>query len=347
MKKGLTKLILSGAAVAAVAATLGTSTYAWYVANDTVKATGIEGASAATSAASIFISRNSTDWGSEVSLSGNIASGDIDATKYTLGGVGDPWVRGNNLLPVEYAGVSAGADTFKLLGTESSGTYTAQTTTTSIADGAAKQFTLFFRTSKVASAADAPNVYLKSLTITNAATNAGALPAADNLNFNGDAAVGGVGTSNSQYKVDIRHALGLTIYSTATGANVGNVNGNTFDPESRTTPYSSTGVTDGSADALAYYNKYMNTNYTYAMNTNPKKEIKASNYTAGTGETVSPINLGKLDYTGETYITVTFSIYLDGWDTFCFDACKGQTFGFDLQFTSDADEALKFVSATA
>ena len=57
MKKGLRKLILSGTALAAVAATLGTSTYAWYTANETVSATNINGASAGATDASIFISK--------------------------------------------------------------------------------------------------------------------------------------------------------------------------------------------------------------------------------------------------------------------------------------------------
>ena len=44
------------------------------------------------------------------------------------------------------------------------------------------------------------------------------------------------------------------------------------------------------------------------------------------------------------YITVDFYIYLDGWDTYCYDACKGQEFQLDLEFTSDVTEALTYAA---
>ncbi len=56
--KGLTKLALSGVALAAVAATLGTSTYAWYVTNAKATVDGVQGASKAIGAGSIFVAQN-------------------------------------------------------------------------------------------------------------------------------------------------------------------------------------------------------------------------------------------------------------------------------------------------
>ncbi len=59
--KGLTKLVLAGTALAATAATLTTSTYAWYVTNNKVEATGVSGATAGSSVAgSLLISENDT-----------------------------------------------------------------------------------------------------------------------------------------------------------------------------------------------------------------------------------------------------------------------------------------------
>ena len=47
MKKSrITKLALSGAAVAALAATFSTSTYAWYVSNKTANVTAVAGSTA-------------------------------------------------------------------------------------------------------------------------------------------------------------------------------------------------------------------------------------------------------------------------------------------------------------
>ncbi len=59
--KGLTKLVLAGTALAATAATLTTATYAWYVVNDHVEATGMTGKTSGSSVAgSLLISRVDT-----------------------------------------------------------------------------------------------------------------------------------------------------------------------------------------------------------------------------------------------------------------------------------------------
>ena len=59
--KGITKLVLAGTALAATAATLTTSTYAWYVTNNEVKATNVQGSTAgAKVAGSLLISEIDT-----------------------------------------------------------------------------------------------------------------------------------------------------------------------------------------------------------------------------------------------------------------------------------------------
>ncbi len=55
--KGLTKLALSGVALAAVAATLGTSTYAWYVANSTASVDGLSGATASSNSGNLLLAQ--------------------------------------------------------------------------------------------------------------------------------------------------------------------------------------------------------------------------------------------------------------------------------------------------
>jgi len=55
--KGLTKLALSGVALAAVAATLGTSTYAWYVSNSKAEINNISGQSNTQAAGSLLINK--------------------------------------------------------------------------------------------------------------------------------------------------------------------------------------------------------------------------------------------------------------------------------------------------
>ncbi|MCR5112629.1 MAG: hypothetical protein K6A63_01690 [Acholeplasmatales bacterium] len=55
--KSLTKLALSGVALAAVAATLGTSTYAWYVSNAEATVAGVNGATAGSTSGNLLVSQ--------------------------------------------------------------------------------------------------------------------------------------------------------------------------------------------------------------------------------------------------------------------------------------------------
>jgi len=59
--KGLTKLALSGVALAAVAATLGTSTYAWYVSNSKAEVSNISGQSNSQAAGSLLLNQLAAD----------------------------------------------------------------------------------------------------------------------------------------------------------------------------------------------------------------------------------------------------------------------------------------------
>ena len=64
--KGLSKIAIAGAALAATAATLGTSTYAWYVSNVEATATGVVAQMQDSTGGSIYISKNGTKFQSEV-----------------------------------------------------------------------------------------------------------------------------------------------------------------------------------------------------------------------------------------------------------------------------------------
>ena len=64
--KGLSKIAIAGAALAATAATLGTSTYAWYVSNQTAEATGVVAQMMDSTGGSIYISKNGTKFSSNI-----------------------------------------------------------------------------------------------------------------------------------------------------------------------------------------------------------------------------------------------------------------------------------------
>lgn len=257
MKKGLKKLILSGAALAAVAATGATSTYAWYTTNTNVSANNIQGQASAGGDSSIFISSDTKSWSQSVDMiavDSYYLTKDkaIDTTKknngtyYTRSGAGtdqDPYVYApttssstatlgqlfekasasegysiNQLFPVEFNNTDK---KFYELGTynKSTSTYTASTTAKSYGDGAYLQFNLYFKTSKTDVL---PTLYIKSINVQNTADPI----AADNLLANSDGtgkAEVGVDRTKDTYAVDIVNALAMTITSnSATKVTTGN-----------------------------------------------------------------------------------------------------------------------------
>jgi hypothetical protein len=66
--KGLSKIAIAGAALAATAATLGTSTYAWYVSNVEATATGVVAQMQDSTGGSVYISKNGTKFYSSVTF---------------------------------------------------------------------------------------------------------------------------------------------------------------------------------------------------------------------------------------------------------------------------------------
>ena len=71
------KLIMSAAALAACAATLTSTTYAWYTTNTEVNANGISGATASSGDTSIFISKDHEEWGQTVTITATDTNGNF------------------------------------------------------------------------------------------------------------------------------------------------------------------------------------------------------------------------------------------------------------------------------
>lgn len=81
MKKFGKKLVLSGLALAATAATLSTTTYAWYVVNPTAEANGMTASTTeATADASVYVSKNGTAFSKTVTLEAGdyLYAGELD-----------------------------------------------------------------------------------------------------------------------------------------------------------------------------------------------------------------------------------------------------------------------------
>jgi hypothetical protein len=217
MKKNLTKLALSGAALAAVAATLGTSTYAWYTTNPTVNANNIVGASSDSGASSIFISKDNTNWSQTVKF---------DGTEFTA----------DKLVPVQST-TTAGSFVDMKNGAAGDTDYVT--------------VTLYFKTSKTS--ANVP-LYVKSITLTNSTAT---LPATDNLLAGDDTTITtgnyGVAYTYGTYTVDFTRALAMEI----TDATSTEAIKQTIDLGSYNTSYKTGTNTVTTGKAHAYYNKVM------------------------------------------------------------------------------------------
>ena len=300
------KLIMSAAALAACAATLTSTTYAWYTTNTEVKASGVSGVSAESGDASIFISKTSatTGWTTSVTLDANAAamiplqlnstdgkllkSGDLKVATF-----GDEGVKGT-----EYV-----------------------------------EFTLYFKTAKTRNNVDLYINTIEVFNITNATAdatktsgyNTGAtLPTYENL-YSGLTNHPGIGT-DAIYSVDMVKALAMTV------SNGDIVDGKTaYKLDSFAKKLSETGVlsngalqgTGAASDAHAYVE---GTGVTIDATKKPADD-------GAIALTANNLKIASLDKDGAAS-EVTFKLYLNGADKDCFDACKKQSFKFNISFTS-------------
>ena len=326
MKKNLTKLALSGVALAAVAATLGTSTYAWYTTNPTVSANDIVAGTSDTGSSSIFISKDkgtTKNWSASVKLT----SADFVTSNPSL-------------VPVSYGKTGK----FATLNTSTGALNDAATAGANVA-----QVTLYFKSSKTSSA---QSIYIKSITVENTTadvdnkTDGKQLPTADNLLYlqkHGEpeadytAAEVGVTSSDATYSVDFREALAMAVYNAGAQASTGSFD-KAFSLADRKTNTDANPAPTGvlsTGKAQEYYDAVMETNLA-SGGAKTAAGTMATEY-AGAAIAVCPVN-------GTDYATVNFYVYLDGASEFCYDACQGQQFSIDLQFTSDPKAAIGYTA---
>ena len=306
------KLIMSAAALAACAATLTSTTYAWYTTNTEVSANGISGATASSGDTSIFISKDHDEWGQTVTITSSDTNGNFSAAK---------------LIPLQNSTAGAGFSSMKKL--EDSVTAAANDVLT---------FSLYVKTA-VTTLESPIDLYLSKFIVT-----ATSVTEADNL-LNGktvtDAGATSLGTygintttsasvtSVKKYGVDATRALSMTTKAVYAGGTEFN---GLYDLANCGRKYDSTGAAQGEdVDALKYYNSVMGTTLAIPNGYN-------TNLT--TFDSTKSYKIGEVDQTGNEYTTITFTIYLDGWDAYCFDACKGANFTIDLSFTTVSEKAI-------
>ena len=294
------KLIMSGVALAACAATLTSTTYAWYTSNTEVTASGISSSSATSGSDLLLISKT----GLEGSWSNSVT--------YLSTDVG---ISGVSLSPVAY--VAGGSNT---PGTFKSWAQTQVGSTASTND--------YLTVTTYLKATTEVPVYVNGFTITNSSSS---LPAKDIL-----ASAGGLTASDQQktYTVDVLRTLQFEqIVETVKAGAIDSKTVNLYDYDTLAGDPSDSlnGLEAGTGyNAHEYYNAVTGNDIDTDSEGAAATKIKSSGNTIWTlGTTPVAAAAGDL-----TYLKVTFKIFINGWDYACFDACQGQNISVSLNFTT-------------
>lgn len=375
MKKFGFKIALSCAALAASAATLATTTFAWYTSNAKVSASNITAGTSDTGASTLQVSTQLTqNYGSAIDFSDASYQGSANNNNLNNGMISEL------LVPVQYGNDGNGTFTAANQGTAlangqksifySQAAAIAQnqanvTNNTGAADsGSVVNFSLFF---KNPGASEAAVLYLNKFNIVNTSATLRATQVAAPTR----AGIPDSFTANN-YTVDLLRALKIAAWSTTytdgvaqTGVatdkkQVWGVNGYSANQDSIGT--GAIGTTGWDAhqylnDARGFTTGAGGENEAIA----DEEKIEGANYfELASGSGAAGITMGSIpavvvtpeaEYEGEdpysTYLAtadqdvlrVDFFIFVDGWDFACFDAVQGQTFELDLGFALAADAA--------
>lgn len=307
MKKLMRKLVLSCFALGLAVVTLTTTTFAWYTSNTEASTNAVQGnTSSASSSDTLLVS----------------ATGENNTWSNTC----TPEVNNAVMLPVQYNGSNY---TYVLTQKQVDALETAQTA----GSNDYLKFDVYFKTTKNEGTLNAEiPVYIKSVTI----SNTGTLTDFDNL-LAGQSIDGA--PTGAVYTVDMTRALNM-VTTSLEGANASDAK-NHLDLTGVSTPLASEKGLSDAVDAIKYYNAVMEDDLSVQA-----ENTKATKVTTTDGN-YDVINLGSLICTTASsegvaavysILKVSFVIYLDGWDQYCFDACKGQTFSVALSFTTTLDD---------
>lgn len=304
MKALKRKLFLSIASLAVCAATLVSTTFAWYTSNTEVSASGVTGTSQANGDGLLVISKTGADGTFSNSVTLDINTG--------------------TLIPVQYKSGSNTAPTINAWDIE-----TAAPSTSTASSGAYISFSLWFRGIKGESGV---NVNLKKLKLTN---TTGTLPAKDVLTTTG---LGGVlwdATAAPTYTVNILRTLmiGYTV-------ELGSPNDTDNDYQYA---MNKVGIIDPEAlcgamnDTVASKTTDFNAHEYYKEVTGNQLTVTDPAIPTDSLTTASSLKFGTTPGTTASYnaLKVTFYVFINGWDKACFDAVQDQTFTLELGFSSE------------
>ena len=307
------KLILSCAALAAVATTAFSTTFAWYTANDTVKATGITGKTSEDDATLLLISKTAKvgSWGASVQINSSAVT--LEPVAYdSTNDAYSVWDPTNNTT----GGAASGGLT---------------------SDDEYISFYLYFKSGS----SEDLTVQIESFELVNQAAEDDELPTFSVL-------ATGTGVTDPTYSVDMFRALdvvltveqGLEVAASGTSPVVSS--------DAERTAYNcdalaqNDSIVVNTANAHTYYN---NVKSLGANGIDDTKVASETTYTSiealqtGTFQFDITTGEGNQAATGDMdpVLMVRFDIYLDGWDKMCFDAVRKQSFTLDMEFSAITD----------
>ncbi len=345
------KLILSCAALAAVATTAVSTTFAWYTSNTEVHADSIN-ATTKNAGADLLMIADGLAYNSSTKAYTLKADTDL-----VWGTTITPTQNAQDLLPLAFTRANTGTASntqgyIAELGTKTTGEGTSAVTTSitntaATADGSG--FLNFVLMVKNASTAE-KGLQMTISDLTNTTYKTGtttlALPSKAILNPTDNAKYMGLGTSATNYTVNALRvaAIDLEISKVTDGAIASAAlqdegvyslrSALSADESANAISFGDTVVPTGANySAHSYYNAIMETDLDIADTLNV--------------DTTSFRNLGAADgvkllintpagATANDYLMLNFKVFLNGWDKSCFDACQGQTFTFNVDFEAVA-----------
>lgn len=341
MKKFGRKLFLSCAALAACATTLVSTTFAWYTSNTEV-ALGAQTALSQTNADGddILVSRALT-------YATGSGTGRAGATWSEYSNNGTPVATDEVILkPVYYNIADKTYKTMESVENPVSGEVANITYSDDSLSANVLEFRLRFKSQKtIASDAQKVSIYVSGITLTNTRESADASKVPADVYGEGTGIKG-----TGDYNVDILKAIKLNVSSAAVTKTGDTYSTSTFG-DVATYGFESFGAEDtniSTANAIGYYNKALRT----ASGDKPIA-APATNYNVGTETTkleqASSSNAVKICEIGTSgYTEVIFVFYLDGWDNYCYNACRKQGINVSLTFSSSANTSvLQTVSVSA
>ncbi len=352
--KGLTKIALAGAAVAVTAGTLATSTYAWYVTNNTATAKNITIVTQSGDGGNLLLdqsngSNTDTRTGDAVTTlqltSNNVAGANLVPTTPVKMTAADAVTDATTFATAKAAGTlyTFASDVYTHVtgdtAYDSSATYMIASAATTAIDAwvdaqGAIQTTPYIEFKIWVNNTTAETVTINAFKVVNTTTSV-----TKQTVYSRNGLPSAVGANDTTFAVDAADALRIGVmnstYTEATGSGNGTIDKTanwTIYDKTIFTEYTVTNaatldfVSSADGDANNYYYKIL-------------KEVPFGCTASGTENvTVSSPSDPSATFTSVTtaaanqYNVLTFRVWLEGTDSACFDTCRGQTFTFEITF---------------